>query len=230
MTEVASIDRREAETALDLRPGVLRLGVIGAPRPDKDVGLVIDAVRASSRDDIELLVLSLGPDDPPVVDDPRIHTYPYEFVPRSTYNRRLRTIDVLVQPFATGEILTTGTVGDAVGLGLASLVSDWPFLAEVLGNAAIPYGRTREDLTRCIDSLDTGQLTAASAAARRLQSEQSWERAAEATFAVLEQVGTTKLEPVARFARRPRAGHGSSCWDDRDLVGVARRTGSAAGP
>jgi glycosyltransferase involved in cell wall biosynthesis len=114
-------------------------------------------------------------------------------VSREEYNRRLAVIDVLVMPFDDGEMLTTGTVGDAIGLGLPSLVSDWPYLAEALGDAGIRYGSSVSDLSRAIDALDTQRLDRARSAAVRLQATCDWNRIAEKHFELLEQVGTAKL-------------------------------------
>jgi glycosyltransferase involved in cell wall biosynthesis len=192
MADGGTEDRRATEHSLGLRTGVLRLGIIGAPRPAKLVGLAMDAVHASARDDIELLVLSLRPDDA-VPPDPRIVGLRYETVPRDEYNRRLRTIDVLVFPFEDGNMLATGTVADALGGGLPSLVSDWPFLTEYLGDAAICYGRTTEDLTRCIDGLDEARLAQLRANAIVRRAQYHWTRVAELHLAVLEELGTTKV-------------------------------------
>jgi glycosyltransferase involved in cell wall biosynthesis len=184
-----TVERAAAEASLGLRPGVLRLGVVGAPRPEKRADIAMAAVAASSRDDIELLVVS----DLPAPGDPRIVVLPYERVSREEYNRRLAVIDVLVMPFDDGEMLTTGTVGDAIGLGLPSLVSDWPYLAEALGDAGIRYGSSVSDLSRAIDALDTQRLDRARSAAVRLQATCDWNRIAEKHFELLEQVGTAKL-------------------------------------
>lgn len=192
MREAGALGRHEAERRLGLRHGVLRLGVIGAPRREKRVDLVMRAVAASRRSDIELYVLSLAPGERACVADPRIVALPYERVPRAEYNRRLATVDVLVLPFEDGEMLTTGTVGDAVGLGLPSLVSRWPFLREALGDAGICYGSTAEDLTRCVDSLDEATLRRARRAARRLQETYSWDIIAERHLAVLENTGSVR--------------------------------------
>jgi glycosyltransferase involved in cell wall biosynthesis len=189
MSAVPAIDRAAAEQSLGLRGGVLRLGVIGAPRPEKRADIAMAAVAASSRDDIELLVTT----DLPAPDDPRVTVLPATSVSREEYNRRLAVIDALVMPFDDGEMLTTGTVGDAVGLGLPSLVSDWPYLAEALGDAGIRYGSSAADLTRCIDALDRPRLARAAEAARRLQADYDWNRLAEMHFELLEQVGTAKL-------------------------------------
>jgi hypothetical protein len=154
---------------LGLRPVGIRLGVIGAPRSAKRVDLVMEAVARCARQDIELLVLSLDEGEQPP-DDPRIVALPYERVPRKVFDRRLRALDAVVLPFEPGVMLTTGTVGDVVGAGLAALTSDWEYLAESLGDAAIPYGQTVDDLTLCIERLDRPAIKRAAAAARSLRS------------------------------------------------------------
>jgi hypothetical protein len=189
MDDFDAIDRREAEAELGLSPCRLRLGVIGAPRPGKDVQLVLDAFARSRRDDVQLLVTSLSGTER-VPDDPRIHAIPYVNEDRDVYNRRLRTIDALVLPFAPDQMLTTGTVGDVVAAGIPALTSDWPYLAEALGDAAIPYG---QDLTACIDALDDTTLAAAAAASRNLQKTYDPAALADETFALLEAVGTSKI-------------------------------------
>ncbi|MBL1102147.1 hypothetical protein [Streptomyces coffeae] len=191
LPEDITIQRQEVEKSLGLRPGVLRLAVIGAPRREKRADLVMEAVAASARDDIELLVLSSARGRQ-VPDDPRIVAFPYDHVPQEEYNRRLAAIDVLVMPFDEG-MLTTGTVGDVVGAGLPALVSSWPFLTEYLGDAGICYGSSAEDLRRCIDGLDEAQLRHAREAAVRLRPVYDWKRVAELHLAVLEDLGTAKL-------------------------------------
>lgn len=187
-----SVDRRGAERSLGLRHDVLRLGVIGAPRPGKRTDLAMRAVAASARDDIEMVSFSLAPGEK-AVDDPRVVSFPYEMVPRAEYNRRLAVIDVLVLPYDEGDMLATGTVAEAIGLALPSLVSSWPFLTEVLGAAGIPYGRSEQDLTRCLDRLTPDVLSQASEAARRLRASRDWSRVATAHYALFREVGTAKI-------------------------------------
>jgi len=166
MGDLEAIDRREAEADLGLAPCHLRLGIVGAPRPGKDTQLVIDAVHASTRDDLGLLVLSGNGERVP--DDPRITVLPYVEVPRDEYDRRLRCLDALVLPLEGSSYLTTGQPADAVAAGLPCLTSGWPYLREVLGEAAIPFGTTAADLTATLDDLDDATLArAASAAADR---------------------------------------------------------------
>ncbi|HVM10600.1 MAG TPA: glycosyltransferase [Acidimicrobiales bacterium] len=180
--------RRRLEAELGLRHDVIRLGVVGAPRPEKDVGLVLRAMRRSRRDDVELVVFSLeGSEDVP--DDERIHAERYQMVDRDLYEDRLGLVDVLVLPFARGEMLTTGTVGDAIAHGLPALVSDWEFLREVLGDAAITYGSSEDDLVAAIDALDRSQLSVAAAASASLQHRYAASTVAERLLSALEVVG-----------------------------------------
>lgn len=180
--------RESVERELGLRPGALRLGVVGAPRVEKDVELVMRAVARCARDDIELLVLSLRGDEA-VPDDPRVVARRYEEVPREEYDRRLQAIDALVMPFdPDGEMLTTGTVGDAIGHGLPTLASSWEFLAEALGDAAITYGRTEDDLVACLDALDRASLDRAAAAAVGLRPRHEWHVVADELYAELDRL------------------------------------------
>jgi glycosyltransferase involved in cell wall biosynthesis len=169
--------------------GPIRLGVVGAPRAEKDVQGVLDAFAATTRDDLELHVFSLGPGDV-VPDDPRITAVRYEMVDRSVYDERLRSLDAIVLPFAEGDMITTGTTGDVVGAGIAALVSDWGYLGEALGDAGIAYG---DDLAGAIERLDRRQLAAAAGAARDLRATCAPERVAALHLALLEDVGTTRL-------------------------------------
>jgi hypothetical protein len=114
-------------------------------------------------------------------------------VPRDVFNRRLATLDVLAIPIEGGDYLTTGQFADAIGLGLPAITSDWPFLTEMLGDAAIVYGHGPEALERCLRELDAERLARAAAAARELQGSYAWSAIADRTFALLEELGTVKL-------------------------------------
>nr|NIR38124.1 glycosyltransferase [Actinomycetota bacterium]NIS32713.1 glycosyltransferase [Actinomycetota bacterium]NIT96402.1 glycosyltransferase [Actinomycetota bacterium]NIU20113.1 glycosyltransferase [Actinomycetota bacterium]NIU67695.1 glycosyltransferase [Actinomycetota bacterium] len=175
--------RDEAAELLGLPPAGLRLGVVGAPRPAKDVQLAIDAVHRCTRDDVQLCVWSLR--DEQVPDDPRIIAEPYDMAPVEVYARRLYALDALVMPFGDG-MLTTGTMADAIAVGLPTLVSPWGYLTEALGESAIPYGETAADLAACIDDLDGERLAAAAAAAVALRRPTSWGAIAEATLAFID--------------------------------------------
>ena len=169
--------------------GVVRLGIVGAPRAEKDVQSVLDAFARVRRHDVELHVYCLGPGDL-VPDDDRITAVPYGMVDRARYDERLRRLDALVLPFAEADMITTGTVGDVIGAGVPALVSDWGYLREALGDAGIPYG---DDLTGAIERLDDAALAAAAAAARALRASCSPEIVARQHLELLEAVGTTRL-------------------------------------
>ena len=127
-----------------------------------------------------------------VPDDPRIVTSTYSMVPRDRYDERLRTLDALLMPFDPGgDMLTTGTVGDAVGFGLPTIASSWPYLAEALGDAAVTYGRTEDDLVACLERLDRPTLARAAAAAVELRATTGWAVVAEATYRELDDLGST---------------------------------------
>jgi hypothetical protein len=155
--------RREIEASLGLRHDVTRLAVVGAPRRERDAALAMRAASACRRADIELVVYSLRPGETAPHDE-RIVAHPYEKVSRAEYDRRLQVTDALVMPFQPGEMLTTGTVGDAIAHGLPCLVSEWPFLQEALAGAGIPYGQSADDLAATIDALTQQRLAAARAA------------------------------------------------------------------
>lgn len=175
--------------AVDRGDGKLRLGVVGAPRAEKDVQSVLDAFARVRRPDVELHVYCLAPGDV-VPDDPRITAVRYEMVDRDLYDERLRGLDALVLPFAEADMITTGTVGDVIGAGVPALVSDWGYLRETLGSAGIPYG---DDLAATIEGLDAATIASAAAAARGLRDTCAPETVARAHLELLEAVGTTRL-------------------------------------
>ncbi len=188
--------RADAEAELGLEPCHLRIGLVGAPRPGKDTTLVLEGFAACRRGDLQLLVLSGHGEDVP--DDPRITALDYEQVPRETYDRRLAAVDVLALPLGGGTYLTSGQPADAVAAGIPALVSEWPYLTEVLGDAAIPYGRTATDLTATLDALDDATVARAARASAGRRAALDWDVIAAATWALLDEVA------AAGAARRPR--------------------------
>ena len=119
---------------------------------------------------------------------------PYELVDRASYERRLHAFDALVMPFdPEGEMLATGTVGDAIAAGLPTLASSWPYLAEALGDAAITYGRTEDDLLGCLESLDAADLALAAGEAWARRGPFSWATVAESTYVELDRLGSPHL-------------------------------------
>lgn len=180
----AQVDRAQTEAALGLAPCSIRLGVIGAPRVEKDVQLVLDAFAACSREDLQLFVVCIA--DERVPDDPRIIAVPSSHEPEHVYQQRLAVIDALVLPFDDG-MLMTGTAFDAIGAGKAAIISDWPVLHEVFGAAGIGYGSTREGLTRCLESLTAEQVDASKRAMQACRRRSEWSDIAARTLDLLEE-------------------------------------------
>lgn len=178
--------RARAEAELGLAPCHLRIGLVGAPRPGKDTGLLLEGFAACRRDDLQLLVLGGGGE--PVPADPRITVRPYEQVPREVYDRRLAAVDVLALPLGGGTYLTSGQPADAVAAGIPALTSDWPYLAEVLGDAAIPYGRTAADLTATLDGLDDATVARARRATAARRAALDWDALSRSTWDLLDEV------------------------------------------
>ncbi|MFV0316097.1 MAG: glycosyltransferase [Microthrixaceae bacterium] len=185
----AQTPRDLAEERLGLSPSRLRVGILGAPRIERDVSGFLDAVYRSANPEVRVCCWSLGTDDP-VPDDPRIEVAEtYEMVDAETYGLRLAACDVLALPFdPDGDMLATGVAADAIGCGKATLVSPWGYLAETLGDAGIPMGDTVESMTGALDHLDRDAVDTAAAAAVGLRAVNTWKHSAELTMDVFESV------------------------------------------
>lgn len=182
-------ETREAiEAAFGLRHNVLRLAVVGAPRPGKQATLAMQAVAAAGRRDLELRVFALTGDEP-VPDDPRVIATRYRTVDRAEYDSWLRACDALVMPFdpAAG-LLTTGTAADAVAHGLPCLTSEWGYLTETLRDAAVVYGSTAADLASVLDGLTGTVLDKARTACRELREMYDPDRIATQTLTALREI------------------------------------------
>ncbi len=187
--------RRENELALGLAragPGTdrLRIGLVGAPRQEKDIGMFLAGVRTSTRTDIEVVCWSRSADDPAEMfeGDKRITVADvYEMVDEDIYGRRLGVCDVLAMPFGDGgDMLATGTTSDAVGLGLPILASSWPYLQEYLGDGALPMGDTVASIAGALNDLTLDQLTTAAASSVAKQADYEWDVVSARTKAVFE--------------------------------------------
>lgn len=187
-TNEESLDRDALARPYGMDPARTHLGVLGAPRRGKDLRLVVDGFLASDRDDLDLSIFSLA-DGETVPAHSRIHGRAYKLASRAAYNRRLAFIDVLVLPFRDdGSMLTTGIIGDVIGVAKPAIVSDWSFLSETFGDAAIVYGHDAEGLRRALDELDSATLDDCSDAMRALQPAHAWERSAAETLDLFERV------------------------------------------
>ena len=193
----ASIDapRDAAAERLGLRTGAdapaIRIGVIGAPRKEKSLPLVMEAVRRSARDDIELVVWSMSFTDV-APDDPRIVASVYDNVDRELYDLRLAACDAIALPFDGHTMLGTGTTSDLVATGIPGLISDWPYLAEHLGGLGITMGADVEEWTAAIDGLTRAQLDEAAGFAADLRRRYDPARIGLATAVAIEALGVQR--------------------------------------
>ncbi|MFZ4519948.1 MAG: hypothetical protein ACOYOP_16275 [Microthrixaceae bacterium] len=181
--------RTEAEAALGLEPCALRVGLVGAPRADKDVVGFLRAAARSSRADLQVVCWSLlGEEVAEVPDDPRLAVAePYVMVDDATYALRLAACDALALPFdPAGDMAATGTVFDAIGTGLPALCSTWDYLAEVLGDAAVVVGDGPEEIAAALDALDADRLDVARGVLLLRRDELVWDQVAARTLALFE--------------------------------------------
>lgn len=186
---VASTTREDVELAEGWAPCGLRVAVIGTPRVEKDLQLVVDAVHACARDDIQLVIrvdLSVA-----VPDDPRIIAE-FGHLDFSQYLRRVKAFDAVILPFAPSGMLTTGTAFDCIGAGVPAITSNWDFFDETFEGADIRYGESVEDLTRCLDNLSPEALDHSRQALIDLRPTFEWGPIANRTLAVLEAAALSK--------------------------------------
>ena len=186
---VASTTREDVELSEGWPPCELRVAVIGTPRVEKDLQLVVDAVAACRRDDIQLVIrvdLSVA-----VPDDPRIIAE-HGHLDFNQYLRRMKAFDAVILPFAPTGMLTTGTAFDCLGAGVPAITSDWDFFDETFAGADIRYGSTVEDLTRCLDELTPDALDRSRQALIERRPAFDWGPIAQQTLAVLETAALRK--------------------------------------
>jgi hypothetical protein len=186
---VAHTTRQDVELSEGWAPCGLRVAVVGTPRVEKDLQLVVDAVAACARDDIQLVIrvdLSVA-----VPDDPRIIAE-HGHLDFNQYLRRMKAYDALILPFAPTGMLTTGTAFDCIGAGVPAITSEWDFFDETFAGADIRYGETAEDLTRCLDELTSEELDRSRQALIARRPAFDWDPIADQTLAVLEAAALSK--------------------------------------
>ena len=170
-----TMTRAEAEKRLGFEPTNIRIGLVGAPRDDKKVLEFLDAVTQCAREDIQAACWSLRIDETAPADPRIVVAGRYRGVDDVTYATRLAACDVLAFPFdPEGDMLATGTIADAIGVGIPALISDWPFLTEMLGDAGIPCGHRAADMTAALDSLTRADVDTAAAAMHSLRPRFDW--------------------------------------------------------
>ena len=177
--------REAVEAEEGWAPCALRLAVIGAPRVEKQLQSVVDAVVASARDDIQLVIRRDGDTVVPV--DERIMAE-MGHVEERRYHRRMAAYDAVVMPFTPTGMLTTGTAFDCIGAGVAAITSEWDFFDDTFAGGDIRYGTTTQELTACMNALTPERLAASANAMTALRRTHDWSVIAADTAAVLEEV------------------------------------------
>jgi len=157
-------DQATAEAWLGLSPTGLRIGIVGAPRTEKLVRVVLDAVAACRRTDVEVVCWSLGlADGPPsweVPDDPRIAIAEvYRTVDPKVYATRLAACDVLALVFdPEGDMLATGAAADASASACPPCAPIGATWWRCSARPASPAGHTVASVAAAIDALTAEQL------------------------------------------------------------------------
>jgi hypothetical protein len=163
----------------------IRLAIIGQPRYEKDLQSVVDAVSACNRSDIQLVARLSSAIRVPT--DRRIIAN-YGHVERSRYYSRLSAVDGIILPFLGDTMLTTGTAFDCIGGGIAPITTNWEFLEETFGDAAICYGESKADLVSCLLSLTPERLRSSGMATGALRGNHEWVSIGQLTTQVFETV------------------------------------------
>ena len=190
--DLTLLDQRAAiEADLGLRETPIRIGLLGSPRVERKVAEFLHGAALSTSQDFQVVCWSLRPDDKPPR-DPRIAiAETRQFFDDETHSRLLAICDLIALPIdPDGEMLTTGFVPDAFAMGLGILASEWEFLRETCGDAAIACGHTPESVAQCLDQLTVDQVRAAREASRKLRESRDWESA---------------RQPVVEFYRNVKA-------------------------
>lgn len=172
--------RSSIEAEWGLTPTPIRIGLLGSPRFERKVMDFLRGVTMSTSHDFQVVCWSLRPTDI-APRDPRIAiAEAHRFTNYEVHERRLAICDLIALPFdPDGEMLTSGFVSDANAMGLGLLVSDWEFLRETCGDAAIACGHTAETVAECLNKLTVSDVQAAKEASLSLRETRSWETARE---------------------------------------------------
>jgi hypothetical protein len=189
----ANISLREQRSSIERRyglaPAPIRIALVGNPRVERKVIEFLEAVRRSSNHNIQVVCWSLRPSETPPT-DPRIAiAEPWRFVDDEEITERLAISDLLAMPIAPdGEMLTTGLVGDAFGMGLGMLISSWDFLKETAADSGILFGDTVDEITHTLNNMSESTVAQAKQASLRIRAVRDWSNAGAQHLAFYERV------------------------------------------
>jgi len=176
--------RADIERSLGLSPARLRIGIIGAPRPERRVVEFLEGVARSSLD-AEVVCWALREDETPP-SDPRIAIAEvHQFASSSQWLERLLVCDALAIPYQSdGYALGTGIVRDVVSLELVALASSWPFTASYLGDGAYVVGDDPDTIAERLSQFDDANFNRCREAVVALRRQQSVTHCGELTNAL----------------------------------------------
>lgn len=189
----ANLAIREQRSAIErsygLEPAPIRIALIGNPRVERKVIDFLEGVHQSSNQNIQVVCWSLRPtEDSPK--DPRIAiAESWKFVEDEEITERLAMSDLLAMPITPdGEMLTTGLVGDAFGMGLGMLNSSWNFLTETTADAGIFCGDTVDEIAQSLNRLTEPDVLQAKRASLRIREDRNWSNTGSQHLALYERM------------------------------------------
>lgn len=160
--------RTEIEQSYHLEPSPIRICIIGNPRTERKVVDFLEAVHRSSNQDLQVVCWSLKNSENVPIDDRISIAESWIFVEDDVISERLAMCDLLAIPVAPdGEMLTTGLVGDAIGMGLGNLLSSWNFLSETAGQVGIVCGDTIDEIANSLNHLTKADVERVKLASRQ---------------------------------------------------------------
>jgi hypothetical protein len=151
--------RRILENHFGFEHDVIRLAVLGEPRPEKDVSSVVDALYACGRTDLELVSNALSGAETERWGR-QLKLRRYSFLPDECYFDYLSIIDYAVFPFTPGRMLTTGTTLDAIQMDIGAIISEWPYLHESVPMGAHRYSTGDDSLAKLLHRLSRSDAQA----------------------------------------------------------------------
>ena len=170
--------RREIEASFGLASAPIRVGLIGMPRVERRVVDFLVGVTRSTNQDIQVVCWSLHPSETAPRDERIAIAENWHYVDDDVMLRRLAICDLIAIPIAPeGEMLTTGLVSDALGMGLGMLISSWDYLTEIAGDAAIYCGNTANEIADSLNRLVIDDVVKARQASMRIRDERHWDHA-----------------------------------------------------
>ena len=161
--------RQELERDFKLPPCAIRIGLLGRYQPEKQIEMILAAFIRAGRDDLQLVTTTYR-EDIPLPAHPQIVRLPRNpWMSRSDIAAHTKVCDLLIAAHTGDTYLTSGLCGDAVGVGLAMLVPEWPFFREIMADAALYHDNTPDGLTRAIAALTPAQVSQAKSKSVALQ-------------------------------------------------------------